>query len=408
MEALEKILARLIDEESLILDPLITWSEINTGSYNLNGLAQLQTLLIESFSPLADHSERLPSAPHFRVNSAGEKEGMELGTTLRFRKRPEAPIQVLLAIHYDTVYGPDHPFQKCQVSEGILNGPGVLDAKAGIIIILNALKALEASGVAENLGWEVVLNPDEEIGSPGSLKYLHESATRNHFALVYEPVLANADYVSSRKGSGNFTAVMRGKSAHAGRNPEDGVNAMMHLSKLVTELMELNGCRPGFTVNVAKVEGGGPFNMVPDLAIARFNIRLQNPDDMKLAYNAFDQFKLGYGSIDGLSLDISGEFFSPPKIFSDNDQFLADCISEINDDHGLRHSWQSTGGVCDGNKLSSKGLPVIDTMGAHGNYLHSPEEFLRISSLHEKIKVTALLLYKIAAGEIQLPETFFK
>ena len=408
MVELEQFLAQKKKYEAEILEQLISWSNINTGSYNLEGLGRLADLLCKAFLEISDTHQILLPSEYIKIDSNGHENRLTLGNTLSFRKRPEAPVQILFSIHYDTVFGPEHDFQSCKQSGDVLNGPGVLDAKAGIMIILQSLKLFEQTSVADKIGWQVLLNPDEEIGSPGSLKHLQEAAGDKHLALVYEPVLPNGDYVSSRKGSGNFTAVMRGKASHAGRNPEAGVNAMYYLSRLVVELTQMNDLRPGYTVNVAKIEGGGPFNIVPDLAIARFNIRLQSPSDIELTQNYFEAFKTYYNGVDNLSLDIHGQFFSPPKLFTDKDQFLADQISKINVSRGYEHAWQSTGGVCDGNKLAACGLAVIDTMGAHGNYLHSSDEYLRISSLCEKIETTTLFLHKLASGEIELPETFYQ
>ena len=133
--------------------------------------------------------------------------------------------QLLFTGHMDSVFGPDHEFQQTRwVEDGVLNGPGVADMKGGIAVMLAALKAVEQRPVARHLGYEVVINSDEEVGSLASAPLLERSAQGKRAALTYEPAaLPDGTLASARPGSGNFALVVRGRSAHAGRNPEDGL-----------------------------------------------------------------------------------------------------------------------------------------------------------------------------------------
>ena len=169
------------------------WSAINSGSYHLDGLRRMRSALEEAFSPLGGAAETLHLQPITQINAHGMPFEVPMAEALRITKRPEAPIQVLLVGHMDTVYGIDHPFQKAtRIDANTLNGPGVADLKGGLAIMLHALMTLERSPWANHLGWQVLLNPDEEIGSIASDPLLKEAAKGRLLGLVYEPALSPA------------------------------------------------------------------------------------------------------------------------------------------------------------------------------------------------------------------------
>ena len=198
---------------------------------------------------------------------------LPLGQAIAITKRPKAPLRILLNIHLDTVYPPDSSFQAVREEVGTLHGPGVADAKGGLAVMLTALEALERSPNAERIGWRVLLNPDEEIGSPGSASLLADTARDCQFGLLFEPALPDGALVNRRRGSGNFSIIVRGRAAHVGRDFEAGRSALVAAAKISLQLHSLNQSLPGVTLNVGAIDGGGPANVVPDLAICRINIR---------------------------------------------------------------------------------------------------------------------------------------
>src|SRR3954452_24060604 len=175
-----------IDSQRERMVRLVTeWANINSGSHNPAGL------------------ERCAGAIRPELERLGARIATEGGVTIA-SKRPEAPVRVLLGIHYDTVYGPDDPFQGVtRTDENTLNGPGVADAKGGILVMLTALEALERSPYAVRIGWDLFLNPDEELGSPGSTPVIERLAACKLAGLLFEPCLSDGALVSERKGSGN-------------------------------------------------------------------------------------------------------------------------------------------------------------------------------------------------------------
>jgi glutamate carboxypeptidase len=336
------------------------------------------------------------------IDPAGHRVETPIADAISIRKRPAAPIKIFLCIHMDTVYGPEHPFQTVrQVDGNTINGPGVADAKGGLCVMLIALEALERSPFADQIGWEVLINSDEEIGSPGSGPLLKQCAQRNQIGLLFEPALPDGALVGERKGSGNFDAIIRGRSAHAGRDFHHGRNAMHAAAALVVALDELNRTMPGVTVNVGRIDGGGPSNVVPDLAVVRFNCRIPTPHFQARLEGELKRIVEEIDQRDGINVELIGGFRSPPKIVDPPTQKLFDQVADCGRELGLSLTWRSSGGVSDGNKLAAAGLPVIDTLGPRGGNLHSTEEFLLLDSLTERAKLTALLLMKLGAGEIQ-------
>ncbi len=387
-----------------MVQSVIALANINSGTMNLAGLAAVAAQLVRQFDSLGAPAEQLDLPPLVEIDSTGNEIASPLGQALRFRKqahrfKPGSP-RVFLCIHYDTVYPADHPFQQCdRLDANTLRGPGVTDAKGGIIVMLTALEAIERSPWRDRIAWEVLLNPDEEIGTPGSAAILREAASRHDLGLLFEPALETGGFAAPRKGSGNFTLIVRGRAAHAGRSFDQGRNAMHLIAQAVTELAAVNEMKsehPGLTLNVGKIEGGGPVNIVPDLAIARFNCRVATPRQQTFVEETLARLLEKLNHQDGYQAQLDGYFHSPPKPIDEKTlhmlETLRDCGKELN----LHLDWQPTGGVCDGNKLDAAGLPNVDTLGPRGHSIHSENETLFLDSLTERAKLTAMFLMKLA------------
>ena len=187
---LHKDLAFLDDRRATMTETLRAWCAINSGSTNLDGLKTMHGVLAEAFAALEADVETVPSTFRQIVTQDGEIVEQRLGDMLRVVKRPQAPVRVLLSGHMDTVFGVDHPFQsETFLDDDTLNAPGAADMKGGLLVMLNALLAVERSPLAEQIGYEIIINADEEIGSHGSAPFLTEAAKRAHFACIYEPAL---------------------------------------------------------------------------------------------------------------------------------------------------------------------------------------------------------------------------
>ena len=370
---------------------------LNSGTFNLEGLDRVKQRLVEEFKSLDGVTKVLDSNPMTIVDESGAEVQQQLGQMIHVSKWPEAKTKVLLCIHMDTVYPVDHAFQQCKtLDNGHVNGPGVADAKGGIVVMLTALKALEASPLAGKIGWEVLLNADEEIGSPGSIDFIRQIAGRCDVGLLYEPALPDGTLVSWRKGSGNFSFVVRGKAAHAGREFEKGRNAIVAVSQLIDEIAKLN-TDPELTYNAGRISGGGPLNVVPDLAIGRVNVRVKTVDQQAEVESKFASLVEKFNQLDGISVEQFGGFSSPPKPLCGETEKLQKRIESAGEALSLPVAWRGTGGASDGNKFAAAGLPNVDTLGPLGGSIHSSDEYLIPESLVERAKLSALILLGYAA-----------
>ncbi|MGE3954852.1 MAG: M20/M25/M40 family metallo-hydrolase [Parachlamydiales bacterium] len=335
------------------------WCEISSWSHDPAGLKVMQEALSVDFAPLDADQERL-------------------GCGLIFRKRPSAPLQIYLGGHYDTYHQTGWPVRE---EGGRLYGPGVADMKGGLVILLEALTRLEAQG-GERVGWRVVLNGDEELGSPKSRPVIEEVAKGCHLALLFEPALPDGALINERKGSANYRIGVKGRAAHAGRDPEAGRSATHALIALFADLPA------GW--NVGKIEGGEALNGVAESASALLNIRYEAPFDLAGRIAHIEKSR---------EVAITCETLSdrPPKPISAGTEQLMGIIERL--DPEVR--WQKTGGVCDGNLVAAQGVPCLDTLGVVGGGLHTAEEYCVRQSLVERSRLAGDLLCGLNIGEIE-------
>ena len=379
-----------------MLGQVEAWAAVNSGSRNLAGLATTFGLLADAFAALPGEVRALDAAPVDAIDVAGNVYDLPHGQNLHLTVRPDAPVQLLLTGHMDTVFAADHPFQSLTwLEDGVLGGPGVADMKGGIAVMLAALTAVEASPMRDLLGYEVVLNSDEEVGSLGSAALIAAAARGKRAALTYEPsALPDGTLAGARPGSGNFSFTVRGRSAHAGRNPEDGRNALIAAADLALRLKA--GVGPSLSVNPARIDGGSPNNVVPDLAVLRVNLRPATLDDQARAEAMIEMSVREVAAVHDVQIDTHGHFARPPKPVTPAMEALYGVVKQAGADLGQTIGWQPTGGVCDGNNIAACGVPVIDTMGVRGGKIHSMEEYLIVDSLAERAALSALTLMRLA------------
>lgn len=384
----------IAQRKSSMLDLTIKLAEISSGSYNLAGINQVIDLLKTEFAALGCEQTIMPVSPMMEINKQGQKIEIPLGPVLRCWQRPQAPVQVLFVAHMDTVYGLNHSFQKTKLlSPDILNGPGVADMKGGIVILLSALKAFEQLPQAANLGWEIIFNSDEEIGSFGSAEIIAQSAKKHQVGFVFEPAMdEHGTLAGTRKGSGKVTLIMRGKAAHAGRHFHEGRNAICKMADVISEINQLNGKREGVTINVGSIIGGEAVNVVPDCCISRLDIRIPDSKDIDWCKNSLNQIMLKINEDPDYKMEVHSTFDRKPKILDTRMEKLYNLVKSVGHGLGQEISWKLSGGCCDGNNLAAMGLPNVDTLGARGGKIHSVDEYIVISSLVERAQLLTSIL----------------
>jgi glutamate carboxypeptidase len=376
------------------------WSAINTGTANLAGLAAQAKALEEAFAELPGTVELIDPAPVTAIAADGSAVDKPHGQHLVVRVRPQANRRILLTGHMDTVFPVDHPFQALRWLDGeTLNGPGVADMKGGIAVMLHALMAFEQTAAASALGYDVLINSDEETGSLASSALIAELAAGKLAALTYEPAaLPDGTLAHERGGTGNYSITFTGKSAHAGRNPHEGRNAIVAAADLILRLKALE--TPEITINPAKLEGGAANNVVPDHAVLRFNIRPKTVEAGAAFDHALSHLLAGIQAAHGVTTHRHGGVTRPPKKVDAAAQRLFDLVRECGAELGEDIRWQSTGGVCDGNNIAACGVPVVDTMGVCGGAIHSPDEYLLVPSLVSRARLSARVITRLAQGAL--------
>ena len=387
-----------IDADAMLRE-VQDWAAINTGTAHIEGLNTMAGVLADAFSVLPGKVELVEPATVTAISAEGREFEKPHGRHLVLRVRPEAERRFVLTGHMDTVFPADHPFQEVNwLDDDTINGPGTADMKGGLNVILHALKTFETLPGSDRVGYDVMINSDEETGSLASRGLIEELARGKYAALTYEPsALPDGTLAHARGGTGNYSITLTGKSAHAGRNPQDGRNAVVAASDLVLRIKALEG--EDITVNPARIEGGSANNVVPDLAVLRFNIRPKSTAAMNRFDGELDAILAAIGAEHEVGIHRHGGVTRPPKPVDAKAQALFDLVKACGAELGQQIGWQPTGGVCDGNNIAATGVPVVDTMGVRGGAIHSPDEFMIVPSLRERAALSALVLAKLSSGD---------
>ncbi|WP_437186842.1 hydrolase [Planctomicrobium sp. SH668] len=405
MKFCKKQLSWIRAQQEEMCDQLRIWAGINSGSFNPIGLAALAGSVFQEFTSIGETLSLIESTQHEFVDAHGEVEQVPLGKNLHATTRPDAPYQVLLAIHMDTVYGVESPFQSVElIDANTLRGPGVADAKGGLVVLLFALRAFEryvAHSGNYQLGWEVIINSDEEIGSPGSTELFRQAAERVDWGLLFEPSLSDGNLVSSRKGSGSFSIIAHGRSSHSGRDFHYGINAVVAAAEASVQLHQLTGLWEGMTLNVARIDGGGASNVVPGVSVIRLNIRYEDTAHEPEILSAIHTILGRVSEKSGVQFQLHGRFTAPPKLLDAGTEAMLQEFKQCGESLEMELSWHPTGGTCDGNRLAAFGVPCVDSLGVQGGMIHSDQEYVRLSSLTERAQLTAMFLAQLADGAVK-------
>ncbi|MBL8963216.1 MAG: M20/M25/M40 family metallo-hydrolase [Phycisphaeraceae bacterium] len=393
----ERRLAALIATwRDRLVDDLRLFVGIPTGLDHRAGLDRMRSLLCQRLTRLGATVETIPagSRPTWLHGSPVAGMGPPTAIARRWSPRPGAT-RILLSGHLDTVHDPDpdHPFRELVIAPDgrTATGPGCVDMKGGLVIACAALEALHECGM--DACWSFILNSDEETGSYWSEGALRSAAREHQVGLVFEPALPDGSLVTRRPGSGQFMVEARGRSAHVGRDFASGVSAVNALAGAVLRLSEFVDLASGRIVNVGPVVGGHATNVVPDLARAWGNVRFPDAaagEDLERMIRSVETPEISCPSI-----RIETSFNRPAKEATPAVMALAEAARSVAHDLGQSMTFGSTGGVCDGNILQAEGLPVIDTLGVRGGGLHTPQEWIDLSSLVDRCALTAILMARL-------------
>jgi glutamate carboxypeptidase len=306
------------------------------------------------------------------------------------RTGTKTPGQILVLGHLDTVYSLGTlvrmPFR---TSRGRAYGPGTFDMKGGLVVGLFAMDALAATGHSPEKRIVFLLTSDEEIGSGCSRAVIEQEARRSDAVLVLEPALGHRGLLKTgRKGVGEIEIIATGRAAHAGLNPEDGVNAIQEIALQIERISSWNQPRTGVMVTAALVEGGTRTNVVPEKARVTVDVRAERIADMRALERKFRALR---PILCGAKLQIRGGFNRPPMERKAGSALYAKARL-IAKGLGVDLGEASVGGASDGNFTGALGIPTLDGLGAVGEGAHSPSENIMIRSLPERAALLAGLL----------------
>jgi len=329
----------------------------------------------------------------FRVRHVpgGDETGGHLYARPDDRER-HRPIQLLLG-HSDTVWSrgtlQEMPFE-VDWDDGVVRGPGVFDMKGGLTQLVFALRALREIGVRPAVTPVVFINSDEERGSFHSRRYIRCLARCAHRAFIVEPALdLDGKIKTARKGSGRFTVVIKGKSAHAGLDPESGSSAILELSHVVQKLHELNDPEAGLTINVGTIDGGTRPNVVAAESHAEVDVRIETQDQAERVIAALRGLQ---STVPGTTLDVTGSIGRPPMERTPGSRRLWKQARQAARQVGIKSLEEGrSGGVSDGN-ITAQYAPTIDGLGAVGDGAHAEHEFCYIEKIVERSALLAALL----------------
>jgi glutamate carboxypeptidase len=305
------------------------------------------------------------------------------------RGRPAG--QILILGHLDTVYPRGTlarmPFR---VARGRAWGPGTFDMKSGLVLALFAVDALCRARLAPRARIVFLWTSDEEIGSGASRRLIEREAMRSHAVLVLEPSLGpEGQLKTQRKAVGGAELIVTGRAAHAGINPEDGINAVHELALQIERLLHWNNPRRGITVQANVIEGGTFPNVVPERARARLDLRVARAADAKLLDRKLRSLQ---PILKGARLRVHGGIDRPPLERTAAVRALFRQAQSLAKTMGVTLREASTGGGSDGSFTAALGVPTLDGLGGVGEGAHSPGEYVVIRALPERAALLAGLL----------------
>jgi glutamate carboxypeptidase len=299
--------------------------------------------------------------------------------------------QIMVLGHTDTVYPlgtlATMPFR---VAGGRAWGPGTFDMKGGIVLALFAVDALRALGIQPKNRLLFLWTSDEEIGSESSRRAIEQKARRSDAVLVLEPSFGREGRLKTqRKGVGGAEILVTGRSAHAGIDPERGVNAVHELALQIARLMKMNDARRGITVQATVVAGGTVSNVVPEHARAGVDIRYTRLADAPTIDSKLHSLK---PILKGARIEVRGGVNRPPLERTTEVTRLFQHAQSLMREIGVPLGEASTGGGSDGNLTAALGVPTLDGLGAVGDGAHSRREHVVIRALPERAALIAALL----------------
>jgi len=296
--------------------------------------------------------------------------------------------------HFDTVHPPSSSFNKLEKRGNILTGPGINDMKSGLIIALYSFVILKNLYPNIDLPIKILFNSDEETGSLDSKEIIKLEFINAKAGFVFEPGRIQGAIVTTRKGWITLDIEIIGKPAHSGIAPWDGVNSLLVACEIVQKLQNLNDYKNGVIVGCNQLVSGVARNVVPAHSTIAVDIRFQTMCQKDTLFKKIENI-LNEKNALGVVVKYNLELNRPPLEMNEESKKLSQLYKNISKKLGHDCTETETGGVSDGNFLSSMGIPVLDGLGAVGNFSHTKEEYIEKDSLIYRTKIFVLFMVNL-------------
>lgn len=302
----------------------------------------------------------------------------------------EGPGGILMMCHLDTVHPHGTLAQLPWHVEGDrLFGPGVMDMKGGLALALVAIESLRQARDLPDRPITILCTSDEECGSESSRPLIEGLAAEQSLVLCLEPGMADGGVKTWRKGIGIFTLEATGRAAHAGVEPEKGINAIVEASRHVPAIMALQDPEKGTTINLGVIDGGTYSNVVPAKCRIEIDVRVLDPAESSRIERGLSALQ---PSLPGAKIQISGEWNRPPMPRSDIIGATFETVRGYGRALGFELIEGGTGGGSDANFVAPLGVSLLDGLGPVGGGAHSLQEHLLLSSLAPRAALLAAIL----------------
>ncbi|THD67573.1 M20 family peptidase [Robertkochia marina] len=374
----EEVMDVLRSESEAIYDTLETLVYMESPSSNRDALRGIINYLDKTLKKMG----------YYTFNYPGKNTGGLLYARPKNREKQQ-PIQLMIG-HCDTVWKKNTlrsmPYRE---GEKKISGPGAYDMKAGITQIIYTLKTLQYLGHTPEVLPVVLINTDEEIGSVESKRIIRRLARIAERAFVMEPPLGlEGKLKTERKGVGRFTLTVKGRAAHAGLDPEKGINAIVELSHQIQKLYAMNDPERGLTVNVGMISGGVSPNVVAPESSAVIDVRVNNKEDGKWITRKIMNLK---PDLPDCELEITGGIGRAPMESNSRNRALWEMAQQKGAQLGLSLESGKAGGGSDGN-ITSEFTATLDGLGTPGDGAHADHEYILKESLIERTALLTLLV----------------
>ena len=304
--------------------------------------------------------------------------------------------KILAVAHMDTVFrvgtASERPFK---IEGDRAYGPGVIDMKASQVALIYALKALKESNLKTLESVQIVLNGDEEIGSPTSRPIIEKCAEGKKYALIMEPARKDGSLVTARRGGGSYSIYVQGKGAHSGIEPQNGISAIEELAHKIIKLHALTNHEEGISVSVGLIEGGESVNTIAPSAAGHVDVRITYAEQAEMLDRNVKEI-CSSSDVAGTTIKLIGGINRPPMVKNEQTIKFLEVIQETGAELGIKITDVSTGGGSDASFTSAMGVSTIDGLGPVGGNAHSVDEYLEIPSLVERTHLLAEVIRKLA------------